>query len=326
MIYLLKAMPRRILISNMGFGDAAPQTLKLLKQVALVSENLERIRFTEKDFLERIEGIEVLIAGTEQITKTVLDHATHLKLIARVGVGVDNINLDVARQKKINICYTPDAPSDSVAEFTLALILSLLKRVGEANISMHRKNWYRPMGRMLSSCVIGIIGAGKIGTKVIDLVHSISPMSPILFYDPYVDFVPYAKKTELKELLIISDILSLHLPITQSTNKIINTDSLKILKKGSYLVNTSRGSVIDEKALYDSLKAKHLAGAALDVFGEEPYNGILTELDNCILTSHIGSMTQEVRMLMENQVIEDVMRYLNNQPLLRPLKEFNFAK
>lgn len=319
-------MRKKILISNIGFGDASSQAIGVLENKALVIENKDRRRFTEEDFIKTIQDVEILIAGTEKITTSVLENAPCLKLIARVGVGVDNIDLDAAREKKISICYTPDAPSESVPEFTLALIFNLLKGIGESDRKMHQAKWHRPMGRMLSSCIVGIVGAGKIGSKVAQLIHSLSSSTTVLFYDPYVEAIPSAEKCDLEDLLKRSDVVSLHLSLNAGTKGLINEDLLSKMKQGSYLINTSRGSVIDEGALYTALQTKHLAGAALDVFNVEPYNGALTELDNCLLTSHIGSMTHEGRALMENQVAEDVVRYLDNQSLLRSLKGFDFAR
>ncbi|MBS0185070.1 MAG: lactate dehydrogenase [Proteobacteria bacterium] len=314
-----------ILISNIGFGEAAPDALKSLQKNAQLTENKEKKRFSEEDFIEKIKDSHILIAGTEKITKSVLEQAPHLKLIARVGVGVDNIDLEEAKKNAVSITYTPDAPSESVPEFTLALILNLIKGISISDHKLHEKIWYRPMGRMLSSFKFGIVGAGKIGSKVIQMIKAISPLSDIFFYDPYVTHISNATKCSLERLFRESDVVSLHLPLNASTKSLVDLNLLKTMKQGSYLVNTSRGGIIDENALYQILQTKHLAGAALDVFEIEPYNGNLTELENCLLTSHLGSMTHEVRKLMENQVSEDVLNFIQGRPLRRPLNGFNFV-
>jgi len=315
---------RKVLISNIGFGEASPKALALIDSRACVVENKDKRRFTEEDFIKNIDGVHILIAGTEKITRSILEQASDLKIILRVGSGIDNIDLAYAKEKKINICYTPDAPSAAVPEFTLALILNLIKGVSSCDRQMHANIWSRPMGRLIESMKVGIVGAGKIGSKVTHLIKSIAPSVEILFYDPHVLQLLNAKKCNLEELLAESDIISFHLSSSDSTKGFIGTEHLKRMKPGTYLVNTSRGDILDEEALYQCLKTKHLAGAALDVFEIEPYSGKLSELENCILTSHIASMSRETRALMEEQVAEDVVRFIDNRPLARVLDGFNF--
>jgi len=307
-----------ILISSVGFGEASPTSLNRIASLGNVSNNVEKIRFNDALFLEKIVDQDVLILGTEKINKEILDRANKLRLIARIGVGLDNIDLKAAFQKGISICYTPDAPSLSVPEFTLSLILNLIKGISLSDRHMHQHTWHRPMGRMLSFMTIGIVGAGKIGSQVINLVHNLAPTTKILFYDTFSEH-PYAEKRELAELFKSSDIVSLHLPLNKQTTNLINQGLLQQMRPGSFLINTSRGGIVDESALYFLLKSRYLGGAAVDVFAAEPYKGKLCELENCLLTSHLGSMSQEVRALMEEQITEDIVRFLNNQPLLRPV-------
>ena len=179
---------------------------------------------------------------------------------------------------------------------------------------------------MLSSMTIGIVGIGKIGNKVINLINAIAPTARILFYDKYVQKHSVAKKIGLEKLFQISDIISLHLPLNEETVGLVNQDLLQQMRSGSFLINTARGKIVDEHSLYVQLKNGHLGGAALDVFEEEPYQGPLCDLENCLLTSHIGSMTREVRELMEEQVVEDVERFFSGQKLLRPLNGFEFYR
>lgn len=308
----------KILISNIGFGDSYNDALSKLSQFGDLIINTEKIRFDENYFLQNIDDVEVIVAGTEKISRKVIEKASNLKLIARVGVGVDNIDLDAAKENRISICYTPEAPSLSVPEFTLALMLNLVKGIGLNDRYMHQHNWYRPMGRMLSSMTIGIVGIGKIGKAVINLIHAIAPAARILFYDTCVQEHEFAKKIELTELFKMSDIISIHLPLNVETTNLVNQSLLQQMRSGSFLINTSRGEIVDESALYVLLESNYLGGAALDVFEEEPYKGPLCDLENCLLTSHIGSMTKEVRGLMEEQVIEDVTQFLLERPLLRP--------
>ncbi len=313
-----------ILVSNIGFGIASPESLTKLQSLANLTLNEKNIRFSEQDFIEKIAGTDILIAGTEKITQSVIKSAKNLKLIARVGVGVDNIDLDCARENKISICYTPGAPSESVPEFTLSLILNLIKGISVSDRKMHEKVWHKSMGRMLSSMKIGIVGAGKIGSKVIRLIKSISPKTEILFYDPNLESAEQAIKSDIERLFRECDIVSLHLPLNDQTKGLISDSLLSIMKKGSYLINTSRGGILDEEALHQFLRNNHLAGAAIDVFENEPYNGPLTDLDNCLTTSHMGSLTKEVRALMEEQIVHDIELFISGDSLIRPLNGFNF--
>lgn len=315
-----------VLVSNIGFGNASGASLEKLRNSSNVLLNDAGIRYTENDFISKIGNATVLIAGTEKITRAVLDSAKNLALIARVGVGVDNIDLDYAKHKKINISYTPDAPSSAMPEFTLGLILNLIKQLSISDRKMHQGTWYRPMGSMLGSLKIGIVGAGKIGSKVIQLIRAVAPEAAIFYQDPYIAGVTGAQKCDFETLFKTCDLVSLHMPLNDSSRGLVDEKLLYSMKQGSYLVNTSRGGIVDEMALYKALKNNHLAGAALDVFETEPYQGPLIELDNCLLSSHIGSLTQEVRAMMEEQVVEDVLRFINNKPLLRPLMGFNFCE
>jgi len=315
-----------ILISNVGFGQAAPEFLAKLKNMAKVCLNEEGIKFSEAEFISKVSDTTILIAGTEKISRRVFEHAKNLKLIARVGSGVDNIDLDYAKERKIKISYTPFAPSEAVPEFTVSLILNLIKNISLSDRKMHKAEWYRPMGRMLSSLSIGIVGVGKIGTRVIELIKALSPNSNIYYYDPNVTVLKDAIKCDLDFLFQECDVISLHLPLNEKTKGLINGDLLFSMKKNTFIVNTSRGGIMDEEALYQLLKSKHLTGAALDVFEVEPYQGSLNQLDNCLLTSHMGSLTQEVRAIMEAEVVEDVIRFINNEPLLRTLEGFNFCE
>jgi len=318
-------MPK-ILVTNIGFGKASPTAINRLGDVAELQLNDRGLRHEESAMAELIHDATILIAGTEKISKKVLDKAPNLKMIARVGVGVDNIDLNVAQTKKINISYTPDAPSQAIPEFTLSLILALIKGIPFVDRMMHQKIWQRPMGRMLSSLSIGIVGAGRIGSKLIHLINTVSPQTKIFFYDPFVSTHDKAQKLDLGTLFKECDIISLHLPYTDDTRNLIDRGLLFSMKENSYLINTARGGLVDEQALYELLHSKQIAGAALDVFEQEPYTGPLCDLDNCLLTSHIGSLTQEIRAIMEEQVVEDVVRFINQKPLLNPLPGFNFCE
>lgn len=314
-----------MLVSNIGFGQASPEALHLLKDNVTLCLNEHSIRYDEKTLGELIHDADILVAGTEKISRDVLNQASKLKLIARVGVGVDSVDLEAVREKKISISYTPEAPSKAIPEFTLSLMLNLIKNIHLIDRKMHQNVWQRSMGRMLSSMVVGVVGAGRIGTHLIKILKTLYSELHIYFFDPHVEQVLGANKLDLDKLFELCDLVTLHLPINDQTRNLVGQRLLLKMKKGSYLINTARGGIVDEFALYDVLKKGHLAGAAIDVFENEPYQGPLSDFDNCILTSHIGSMTYEVRALMEDQVSEDIVRFVQKKPLLRALPGFNFC-
>lgn len=316
----------KVVASLVGFGQSSPDALGLLKDHVTLHLNEKGQRYDEKALIEVIHDADIIVAGTEKISKTVLDQATKLKMIARVGVGVDSVDLEAAREKKISIIYTPEAPSEAIPEFTLGLMLNLIKGIHMSDRKMHQGGWQRPMGTTLSSMTVGVVGAGRIGANLIKNLKALYPTLSIYFYDPYVEKVTGAIKLDLDQVFEMCDLVTLHLPLNEQTRRLVTQHHLLKMKKGSYLINTARGGIVDEAALYDALNSGHLAGAALDVFEMEPYGGPLATLDNCLLTSHIGSMTREVRALMEDQVSEDIMRFVQNKPLLRALPGYNFCE
>jgi len=315
----------KILISNAGFGACNPQALLLLKERFDVIENTAGVRFDDDQFLKFSDGVSAIIAGTEKVTSKVIESSKGLKLVARVGAGVDSVDLAAAKEQKVSITYTPDAPAMAVPEFTLALMLALVRKVAVSDSAMHRGQWLKPTGDSLGDLHVGIVGAGKIGRRVIEMLLAIYPGIRISYYDPSVAQIAGAHKSDLDTIIRETDILSLHIPLMESTKNLLNEQTISQMKPGSYIINTSRGGVVDEKALYDALKREHLAGAALDVFEQEPYKGDLKDLDNCILTSHIGSLTKQVRAVMEQQVVEDVVSFFETKNLSRPLPGYDFS-
>jgi len=245
-----------------------------------------------------------ILAGTETLDRDVLQRLPNLKVISRCGTGLESVDLQATKALKIVVYNTPDAPTLAVSELTIALILNLLRRINYMDSAIRHGNWKKIMGNLLFAKQVGIIGFGRIGRKVSELLKPFG--CQISYYDPFVkDGVLGLKKLALKTLLGRSDVISVHASVK---NVIIGKKEFSSIKKGAYLVNTSRGEAIDEKTLYAALKNGTLAGAALDVFTKEPYNGPLTELENVILTSHIGSYAKEARIEMEMEAVENLLK------------------
>ena len=173
----------KILVSNISFGESYPEAINILSKQATIYLNEKSVRYSEEQFVDLIKDIDILIAGTEKITKPIIQAANKLKLIARVGSGVDNIDLEEANRKNISICYTPDAPSMAIPEFTLALMLNLIKGISYSDRNMHANIWHRTFGRNLSECAIGIFGCGKIGKELVKLLSTMHKDIKLYFYD-----------------------------------------------------------------------------------------------------------------------------------------------
>ncbi len=280
-------------------------------------------KLKENELAEMIEDFDVIIAGTEEITEKVINNAKNLKLISRVGIGLDNINLQAAKNKGIFVTYTPDAPAPAVAELTVGLIISLIRNIHVSNHFMHVGKWHRYFGKRISEITIGIIGVGRIGKGVINRLQSFSPKKILINdIDPNKLQLSYPniQKAEKQEIYENSDVISLHIPLNIQTKNLINYNHLNSMKPNSYIINTSRGGIINENDLIMALKEGKLSGAAVDVFENEPYQGGLLGINNCLLTSHMGSMTEDCRSRMEIEATEEVVRYFNSEKLKNPVQ------
>jgi len=309
----------KVLITTVPFGENNCFPLDLLENAGIeYLINPHNKKLTENQLSELIGDFEVLIAGTEPITDKVMSQAPKLKLISRVGIGLDSVDLNAAKKRGIKISYTPDAPAPAVAELTLSMILTLLRSVHVSNLQMHHGNWERIFGRRLTDVTVGIIGVGRIGThllrcmsgfgKINILANDIMPNNK-LNRDFNLEWV--TKDQIYKE----SDIISLHLPLTSLTRNMICREQLLQMKKGAFVINTSRGGIINEDDLHKAMEEGHLGGAAIDVFENEPYTGKLIEIDRCLLTAHMGSMSIDCRSQMEIEATEEAVRFLAGKPL-----------
>ena len=309
----------KVLITTIPFADKNNLPLELLKSVGaeFIINPIGR-KLKEEELAELIEDYDILIAGTEPITSKVLDRAKKLKLISRVGIGLDSVDLAAAKKKGILVSYTPDAPAPAVAELTMGLMLSLLRNIHLSNSEMHRGQWHRYFGRRIPEITIGVIGVGRIGGRVLRRLSSFGTPRTLVN-----DIFPNHKVAENlrlewvdKETIIReSDLITLHLPLTKSTKNLITYKDLMTMKKDALIINTSRGGIINELDLYRALSEGHLSGAAIDVFEKEPYEGELKNIDNCILTSHMGSMSIDCRIKMEIEATDEAVRFIMGKPL-----------
>tara|TARA_B100000795_G_C22782488_1_gene433034 strand:- start:213 stop:1202 length:990 start_codon:yes stop_codon:yes gene_type:complete len=318
----------KILITTVPFGQYDDYPIKLLEANNIDYDiNPLGRRLKAEELAEMIPSYSILIAGTEPIDENVLRKALNLKLISRVGIGLDNIDLHSAKEKGIIVSYTPDAPAPAVGELAIGLMLSTLRHIHLSNMNIHQNIWQRYSGFRLSQSTVGIIGVGRIGAKVINHLQGFG-CKKILVNDidedkVYPDFenVEFAEKEKIYRE---ADIISLHLPLSVETANLITKDEISCMKNNTILINTSRGGIINENDLYEALKTHRLYAAAIDTFIDEPYSGKLIELDNCLLTSHMGSMTSDCRAAMEVQATEEVVRYANKAALMGIVPDSEF--
>ncbi len=306
-------MKNKILISPTTFGTCGMQPLELLEK-----ENYEVIlnhfgrKMTPDEVIELGTYCTGIIAGVESLNEDVLKSLPSLRCISRCGVGMDNVDLVKAKELGIIVRYTPDGPTRAVAELTIGVILDLLRNISYCDREIRKGNWYKGMGSLLLNKKVGILGLGRIGCMVAELLLMLGAEVAGADIKPDMKWLEANKipLLTLGELLKESDILSVHISYSEKDRHIIGRKEIESMKKGAYLVNLSRGGIVDEDALYQALKKGHLSGAAVDAFEQEPYIGLLKELDNIVLTPHIGSYAREARLEMEVQAVKNLLESL----------------
>ncbi|MBI1868044.1 MAG: phosphoglycerate dehydrogenase [Methylocystis sp.] len=318
----------RAIVTTAPFADIDAKPVQLLAKAGIetVINPLGRTLRPE-EVAGIIDGFDVVIAGTEVIGAAALA-SPRLKAICRVGVGLDGINLLEARRRGIAVSYTPDGPSAAVAELTVGLAIDANRGVGAADRKLRQGLWQRHTGRGLRESVVGVVGCGRIGSRVIGHLLGGFPGVRILAHDirsgltfPGSDKVSWV---DLPTLLREADIITLHVPFYDATCRLIGRAELAAMKTTSVLINTARGGIVDEMALAEALTGGRIAAAAIDVFEEEPYTGPLTQCENAILTCHMGSMTRDCRLRMEVEAAEEVVRFAQGRPLSSPAPDAEY--
>lgn len=271
----------------------------------------------EKLLPELRDATALIVRSAVQADAELLEHAPRLRVIGRAGIGVDNVDIEAATKKGVLVMNTPGGNSVSVAEHTLALMLAMARSVPQANESMHAGRWEKKIfeGRELRGKVLGILGLGRIGVELVKRARALE--LEIIAYDPYVPaFVASdlnVALVSLDDILARADYLSLHLPLTSETNRIVGRDFLRRAKKGVRIVNCARGELVDEEALAEAIRSGHVAGAALDVFTQEPpKNSPLVALPQAVLTPHIAGSTAEAQEIVGVRIAEQVRDYLKH--------------
>lgn len=282
-----------------------------------VTLNTRGRKLTSAELAEDVKDADAIVAGTENITEEVIKNAPNLKLISRVGVGLDGVDFDLCRKYNIRVAYTPEAPTMAVAELCMAMMLDMGRKLSETNRDIRKGVWRRHMGMLLYGKTIGIIGMGRIGKSLAHLLKSFNVK--ILAHDINPDII-YGRLnqitfTDKETLLKNSDVVSVNLPLKKDTRDFITAKDIDMMMPHALLINTARGGIINEDDLYQAIVDKKIAGAAVDVYNTEPYKGNLLELDNVILTCHMGASTIDSRTDMELQAVEEAVRFFKNGTL-----------
>jgi D-3-phosphoglycerate dehydrogenase len=298
----------KVLVADKLHGDAVNE----LKKFADVTTDFE---ITPEDLVKKIHEYDgVVVRSRSKITKEVIEAGKKLKVIARAGVGLDNVDVEAAKAKGIEVYNAPESLTISVAELALCLMIAVSRCVGFADRTMREGKWEKKKcnGMELYGKTLGLVGFGRIGREVAMRARAMG--MKILTYDPLITIEDArefnAELVEIDHLLKKSDVVSLHMPSNEKTKNFMNKERLGMMKKSAYLINTARGTVVDEKALIEALKTGAIKGAALDVFEKEPLeNSELTTLENVILTPHIGSGTEDAQRTAGMIVAEKISAY-----------------
>lgn len=297
----------KIFITTSSFGKFSSRPYDQLKEEGLeVEVNPHGRALNVDETIDFLQGSIGCIAGTEKYTEDVLGSLNELKVISRVGAGVDSIDLVAAQKNGITVVNTPDAPTLAVSEMAVALTFNLMRNIIQSHEDMRKGIWKKRMGNHVSGSKIGIVGFGRIGKKTAELFHKLG--SEVFYYDPVVTGNHSdAVFIDFEHVLETCDIIILH---ASGLKTIIGPDELAKIKPGGLLINLARGEAVDEEALNRALLEGSIGGAAVDVYREEPYSGPLLESPNIILTPHIGSSTIETRIRMEQEAVDNLIKCL----------------
>lgn len=317
-----------VVITTVPFGVISPEPLDLLASSGLSYQiNPLGRKLRPDEVASVIGGASIVIAGTEPITDAVMAACPNLKAICRVGIGLDSVDLVAARARGIAVSFTPDGPSPAVAELTVGLMIDLLRDVSSADRAIRAGDWNRQAGKRLADCRVGIIGCGRIGGRVIRHLSGGFPGIQILAndikHDPELDeLVTWSDKATIYAKC---DVVSLHVPLTAETWNMIGANELSRFKDEAVLINTARGGIVNEVDLARALRGNTLRAAAMDVFEQEPYIGELCDLDNVVLTCHLGSMTKDCRARMEIEATREALRFAEQASFECPVPEAEYA-
>ena len=283
------------------------------EEVVELIKKLGTVEYTPKDLNASLADADALVVrSATKVTKELLNHAKRLRVVARAGIGLDNVDVKECETRGIKVINTPGASRNAVAELAIGLIIGAMRNIQKAHLQMKNGVWDKKhlTGAELEGKTLGVIGYGRIGSAV---SHKAAALGmEIIAYNPlprHEDGIALFVES-LDELLSKADVITLHAIMTEETKHMINRKTIAKMKDGVFLINTARGTLIEEDALYEACKSGKVAGAALDVYEIEPYKGKLLELDNVYFTPHLGAGTKEAQMRIGQELVERLKKEL----------------
>jgi len=306
---------KKIAITTSSFARESQEPLDILQAAGYsVSANALGRKLTKPETVEFLQDTDAVVAGTEALDREVLSQLPKLKVISRVGTAIDNVDAVYAQERGIPVFNTPDGPTPGVAELALGGLLAVLRRIPQSDASIRGGKFEKPMGSLLCGKTVGIIGLGRIGKALVQLLAPFGGqrLAVDLVQDAEFARTFHVQYVSLEKMLPQADVVCLHLAGSPKA-PLLGARELALMKAGAVVANVARGGWIDEAALVMALKAGTLGGAYLDVFSSEPYQGPLTELPNTVLTAHIGSYALECRVQMEIDAVRSVVEFFRRE-------------
>lgn len=293
----------KVVVGASSFSESSDKAIALLweKGIEVVKNPFKR-RMTEDEIIGHLSEADGLLAGLEPLNENVFMNAQRLKAIARIGIGMDNVDIMAAQKYGIKVSNTPNGPTQAVAEMTLTALLTMIHQVIPSNEDVHNGIWKKRMGYSVQGIKILVVGYGKIGRHTGELLRSMG--AEILIYDKYNEAI---STCSLEEGLKQADIVTLHV---SGNEEVIGENEMKLMKEGVVLLNSARGMVVNEDALYNNLQSGRIAGFWGDALWQEPYTGRICECKNAVLTPHICTYTTACRESMETEAVRNLLRDL----------------
>ncbi len=315
-------MARTVLITTSSFGTYDQEPVEMIKSAGLVpvlNPHGRKLAPEETKSIFQANSPVGIVAGTEKLSRELLESAADLKVISRVGTGWDNVDHTTAKKCGILVYRTPDSHVDAVTELAIGLMLSVLRNIARADRNVREGKWKPIMGQLLHHKVVGLVGYGLVGKRMASVLSN-GFGATVIAYDPYIADKEWGdaggvKLRSLEDLLKISDIVSLHVP--GGDGYLIGAREFGLMKRGAVIINTARGGLIDEAALKEAIDKGMLEGAGLDVFETEPYQGPLRLSDKVVMTMHMGSYAKESRIRMEVEAVENLLTGLREKGVIK---------
>ena len=308
-------MSKRVLITSRSFGQVSEEPLNILKENS-IEVDFQNDEYNEEKFQSIIGNYDALIIGAHEFSPKAMEKAKKLKIICKHGAGLDNINLEAAKKYNIRATNVPATNSNAVADLAFGLMLDVARKISFAASRVKDGLWERVIGTDVCYKTLGVIGFGAIAKNVAKRAGGFG--MKVLAYDPYVtdlpDGFPHVSLVTFEDVIKQSDFISVHVPLNDATRNLIGREQMEMMKKGAFIINTSRGGIVNEEALYEYLKNGHLAGAGLDVTEKEPPTGSpLLTLDNVTVVPHIGMYSKEAINAVSVICARNVVKMLNNE-------------